>query len=99
MERELWPRIYHLVMTGGTAIRQAHVTYQPHVLVLVLLWAALHDRPLSWACCEAHWSTTTLRPVALPSPATLSRRLRSVAVGVLMRELATRLRDIVPIRW
>ncbi len=98
MERELWPRIYHLVMTRGTAFRQAHVTFQPHLLVLVLLWAALHDRPARWAAVEAHWSTTTLRPAALPSAATLSRRLRSIAVGVLMRDLAAQLRDILPCR-
>jgi hypothetical protein len=93
MERELWPRIYHLVMACGTSIRQAGVTFQPHLLVLVLLWAALHDRPLGWACREANWSTTALRPAALPSPSTLSRRLRSLAVGLLMRRLAARLRD------
>jgi Transposase DDE domain len=96
MERELWPRIYHLVMACGTSIRQSDVTFQPHLLVLVLLWAALHDRPQSWACDEANWSTTALRPAALPSAATVSRRLRSIAVGVLMRDLAARLRDIVP---
>jgi hypothetical protein len=95
-ERELWPRIYHLVMTHGKAIRQTFVTYQPSLLVLVLLWAAIHDRPIGWACDEANWSTTTMRPFVLPSPSTLSRRLRSIAVGVLMRDLAARLRDIVP---
>lgn len=98
MERELWPQIYHLVMARGTPIRQAGVTFQPHLLILVLLWAALHDRPLGWACREANWSTTVLRPAALPSPATLSRRLRSIAVGVLMRGLAMQLRAVAPPR-
>jgi hypothetical protein len=96
MGRELWPRVYHFVMAVGATVRQADVTFQPHVLVLVLLWAALHDRPLSWACREANWSTTALRPAGLPCASTLSRRLRSVAVGVLLRAAADRLRDLMP---
>ena len=98
MELELWPQLYHLVMAVGGSIRQVNVSYQPHILVLVHLWAALHDRPACWACDPRHWKTTTLQPGRLPAPSTLSRRLRSLAVGVLMRTLATRLRDVVPPR-
>ena len=98
MERQLWPTLYHLVMTVGTSIRQVNVTYQPHILVLVHLWAALHDRPASWACDPRNWAHTTLRPAQLPAPATLSRRLRSLAVGVLMRALARPLREVLPAR-
>jgi hypothetical protein len=98
MERELWPQVYHLVMSTGGSIRQTRVTFQPHMVVLTLIWAALHDRPQGWACDPAHWSRTTLRPCGLPSTATLSRRLRSVAVGVLMRQLAQTLRGLVPPR-
>jgi hypothetical protein len=96
MERELWPVLYRLVMGAGASFRQKGVVYQPHVLVLVLLWGALHDRPRRWACASANWSTTTLRPAGLPDPATLSRRLRSIAVGMLLRDLLSRLRDLLP---
>ena len=68
MERELWPRLYHLVMEVGRTLRLLDVTFQPHIIVLVFLWAALHDRPVSWACREKNWATTTLRPARLPSP-------------------------------
>jgi Transposase DDE domain len=98
MERELWPPVYHLVMSAGRSVRQRRVTFQPHIVVLTLIWAALHDRPQGWACDPTHWSHTALRPLGLPSPATLSRRLRSVAVGVLMRQLAHTLRGLVPPR-
>jgi hypothetical protein len=98
MERQLWPALYHLVMTVGGAVRQVGVTYQPHIIVLVHLWAALHDRPASWACDPRHWAPTTLRPAALPAPATISRRLRSLAVGVLMRALTEPLREVLPAR-
>jgi hypothetical protein len=92
MERKLWPAIYHRVMASAEVSRQVNVTFQPHIIVLVFAWAALHDRPVGWACIERNWSTTALRPASLPSASTLSRRLKSVAVGVLMRDLQDRLR-------
>jgi hypothetical protein len=90
MERELWPRLYHLVMEVGKTLRLTDVTFQPHIIVLVFFWAALHDRPVCWACIERNWSTTTLRPATLPSPSTLSRRLRRVDTAMLMRTLVLR---------
>ena len=96
MERELWPRLYHLVQEVGAAVRQKGVTYQPALIVTVLLWAALHDRSVAWACDERNWSTTTLRPVELPAPATMSRRLRSIAVAAVLRALEERLRAARP---
>ena len=85
MERELWPRLYHLLMEVGRTLRITDVTYQPHTVLLVFFWAALHDRPVCWACVERNWATTTSRPFRLPSPATLSRRLRRVDIAMLMR--------------
>jgi hypothetical protein len=93
MERKLWPPLYHLVREIGTAFSQKYTQVPPWVIVAVLLWAALHDRPLSWACDPQHWSTTPLRPARLPSPATLSRRLRGIAIGCLLRAVEDRLRQ------
>src|SRR5271165_6181743 len=93
MERELWPRLYHLVMEVGQTLRLTDVTFQPHIIALVFLWAALHDRPVRWACRERNWATTTLRPATLPSPSTLSRRLRRVDTAMLMRALVQRIRQ------
>ena len=78
MERELWPRLYHLVMDVGEALRLVDVTFQPHIVLLTFFWAALHDRPVCWACNPRNWATTTLRPARLPSTSTMSRRLRRV---------------------
>jgi len=94
MERELWPRLYHLVMDVGQTLRLTDVTYQPHIIALVFLWAALHDRPVCWACNERNWSTTTLRPATLPSPSTLSRRLRRVDTAIFMRTFVQRMRRV-----
>lgn len=92
MERELWPLLYRLIKETAKDFRQKYVQYQPWVLVVVALWASLHDRPLSWACQARHWSTTTKRPARLPSPATLSRRLESLPVGAFYKEMEERLR-------
>jgi hypothetical protein len=96
MERELWPLLYRVLKEVAKDFRQKYVQMQPWVLVAVMLWAALHDRPVSWACQARHWSTTTLRPARLPSPATLSRRIDGVAVGLFWRALEQRLRGEGP---
>lgn len=96
MERELWPPLYRLIRAVARDFSQKYVQHQPWVLVAVMLWATLHDRPVSWACQPRHWSTTRLRPGRLPSPATLSRRLDSVAVGLFWRALADRIRGAGP---
>lgn len=93
MERELWVRLYHLVMEVGTTLRLTDVTYQPHIIALVFLWAALHDRPVKWACNKTNWTTTSLRPATIPSESTLSRRLRRVDTALFMRSLVLRVRQ------
>lgn len=93
MERELWPSLYRLLREVAKDFRQKYVQMQPWVLVAVMLWAALHDRPVSWACQQRHWNTTTLKPCRLPSAATMSRRIDGVAVGLLWLALERRLRD------
>jgi hypothetical protein len=93
MERELWPRIYHLVMELGATFRLIDMTIQPHIVLLVFFWAALHDRPVCWACQERNWATTTLRPASLPSASTMSRRLRRVDTAMLMPAVVAKVRE------
>lgn len=96
MERELWPPLYRLVRETAKQFSQKYVQFQPWVLVAVMLWAALHDRPVSWACRARHWSTTTLRPCKLPAPSTLSRRIDGAGVALFWQALERRLRDSGP---
>jgi hypothetical protein len=92
MERELWPLVYHTVRATARGFAQKYVQIPGWVLLLTFLWAALHDRPVSWACQPAHWSTTRLRPDPLPSAATLSRRRDRVGIGLLWRAVEQALR-------
>jgi hypothetical protein len=84
-------------MEAAESFRIADVTFQLHVIVLVLLWAALHDRPMCWACNPRNWSTTTLRPATIPSASTVSRRLRRLDTAMFVREVMTGLRDVSPV--
>lgn len=99
MERELWPILYRALRAASAADRHKGVHYPPWVVVAVLLWAAIHDRPRCWACRADHWDTTSLRPAELPSPATVCRRARRAEVADLLDRLGARLRGAGPPAW
>ena len=93
MERELWPLLYRLLGEVATAFHQKYVHLQPGPIAAVVLWAAIHDRSVSWACDPAHWDTAGAdRPARLPSASTVSRRADAVAVGLLLRAVEARIR-------
>lgn len=94
MERELWPRLYRTVRAVATGFSQKYVPIPGWVLVLTLLGAAIHDRPICWACQAENWPMNDRRPDRLPSPATRSRRVYGVAVGLLGRAVEQRLRTL-----
>jgi hypothetical protein len=96
MERELWPPLYRLLVQVGQQMRQKYVQLQPWVIVATMLWAALHDRPVCWACDERNWKTTSLRPMQIPSEATLSRRADRVATGLVYKALEQQVRQSGP---
>lgn len=92
MERELWPLLYRSVLLAAEGFRQKYVQIPAWTIVLAMLWAALHDRPVSWACEPDNWSTTTLRPPRLPSQPTMSRRVDRVSTGLFWNRLEQQLR-------
>jgi hypothetical protein len=92
MEHELWKILYPLVREVGSQFHQKYKQIPGWVVLVTMLWAALHDRPVSWACQLINWATNKLRPEHLPSPATMSRRVDGVAMGLLWRAVEERLR-------
>ena len=94
MEHELWPILYRNVREAARGFRQKYVQIPGWILILTMLWAALHDRPVQWACCARNWKTTRLRPLRLPSPRTMSRRVDGVALGLLWNAIEQRLRAL-----
>ena len=94
MERELYRRICQ-TLHQLPIFPNPRLTYGDTLVVKVLFWAALHDRPISWACQEAHWPPG-LRPRPLISQSRMSRRLRTFAVHQLLAVLYQTLRDALP---
>jgi hypothetical protein len=93
MERELWPLLYRTVREVARNFSQKYVQIPGWILVVTMLWAAIHDRPVTWACAAANWKTTRLRPSRLPSQPTMSRRIDKVGIGLLWRAVEERLRE------
>jgi hypothetical protein len=94
MERELWPVLYRTVREVAAGFSQKYVQIPGWVVLLTMLWAALHDRPVSWACNAQNWANTRMHPPRLPSNATMSRRLDQVGVGLLWHAVEQRLREL-----
>lgn len=99
MERELWPLVYRALRDAAREVSQKYVQYQPWAIAAVLLWAAIHDRPVSWACDPRNWSTTRLRPPDIPSASTVSRRANRGGFAVFLNHLAARLKGDGPPAW
>jgi hypothetical protein len=53
-------------------------------IVLVYLWAVLHERPVAWACRLCNWPQGLWRRKELPSQSTMSRRLGTTEVQTLL---------------
>ncbi len=85
MECELWPQLYAIVVSAGRRMPKVRVRYSDALILLVLLWSGLHDRPLSWGCDPRNWKSTRVKPARLPSDSTVSRRLRSPRIVALMQ--------------
>ena len=94
MQRELWPILYSTVRAVAQDFSQKYVQIPGWMLVVTMLWASLHERPVCWACDPDNWTGTRLRPPRLPSASTMSRRIDGVAVGLLWRAVEQRLRAV-----
>jgi hypothetical protein len=93
MERELWPLLDRTVREVAAASAQKYVQLPGWVILVTFRGAALHDRPVSWACQPEHGSATPLRPPRWPSPATLSPRVQRSGWALLGQAVEQRLRQ------
>lgn len=86
MERERMNQLMRRL--GSMPIRRPRkAQFTDHEIVRVYLWAALHERPICWACRPGSWPG---RPRRLPTPSTMCRRMRTLSVMVLLRRLTPR---------
>jgi Transposase DDE domain len=80
MERELFVLLISIVDSlPEFRHRPAKARFTDRDIVLVWMWAVLHDRPIDWACKRQNWPWHD-RKRPLPSGSTMSRRLRTESV-------------------
>lgn len=91
MEDRLWSIV---CVTLPICKRSSRQQYSDRDILLVLLWAVLHDRPICWACQEKHWAPRR-RLQRLPHPSTVSRRLRSPSLNAYLELAHQRLRSLL----
>jgi len=90
MEGELWRRVYALLKRLGKGRGVVRGVFSDAEIVAVYLWAVVHDRPVKWACLRRHWRGGC--PLKrLPSAPTMSRRLRSAGVQLMLRRAERKL--------
>ena len=92
MERELFVLLIEVLDSLPRArYRPPKARYTDRDIILVWLWAVLHDRPIDWTCTRRSWPWHD-RTRPLPSGATMSRRLRAVSLCSLVVSLFAALR-------
>jgi hypothetical protein len=95
MEREVWRWIVPALKRLPRWWPRGAV-YDNRSILAVLLWAALHDRAILWACQRANWPVQAWRR-SLPDQSTMSRRLRDpLVLEDLARLLMILQRDLRP---
>jgi len=89
MEHRLWKAIVALLLTLDKPATSTRFGFRDTDIVKVHSWSVIHDRPTCWACRKSS-RPAHLRKRPLPSPASMSRRLRSPAVVALLDALQRR---------
>jgi hypothetical protein len=92
MELELWAETSAAI--SAVAVnwkRPGRFTHSTALIVRVYHWAALHDRPVSWACRAENW-TSSVRPEALPDQSTMSRRARRADFWEFLQRVGQRMK-------
>ena len=79
MEGRVWEMVLSLVPASEPGSRRFR--YGCGEILLVVVWAVLHDRPMNWACQAENWPERW-RPSKLPHPSTVSRRWRRDSQGL-----------------
>src|SRR6516165_2232706 len=89
MEHQLWKVIVALLWSLNQRRGRTCSRFSDQEIVQVYYWSVIWDRPTAWACQRRNWPVY-LRQRPVPSPATMSRRLRTESVIALLNELEQR---------
>ena len=91
MEDELFAPMYALIQQEASRRpRPKRVRYGDGWILAVAFWAVLHDRPRCWTCQRRNWPQRW-HWLELPCESTLSVRLRTLSVQLLLERVLFRL--------
>jgi hypothetical protein len=91
MELERWAEVSAAISAVAARFgRHKRDQHSTALIVRVHTWAALHDRPVCWACDARNW-TPPARPAALPDQSTMSRRVRRADFEEFQRRVGVRM--------
>jgi len=91
MENRLWTIVCSSLPNCKINYRQRYTDRQ---ILLIQLWAVLHDRPICWACQSEHWPPE-FRPRWLPHASTVSRRSWRAELAALLESAHSKLRSLL----
>lgn len=95
MEGRIFQTLYERVRQLGNTHCFKGKRFSDTIIVTTYLWAVLWDRPISWACRMENWPAGWSGQ-AMPSPSTMSRRLRSVGVLTLFEQARAAMAELFP---
>ena len=81
MDQGTFRRIKTVISRLGFYRKRCGQTHSDGAVLAVYFWAALCDRPVSWACDQDHWPPGLWRAV-LPSQSCMSRRMHQPRFAV-----------------
>jgi hypothetical protein len=88
MDQEIWSTVTAAIDRALKVVKRwgRRPVYSDRLIVRMALWAAWHDRSLSWACNTLHYNTL-FRPKTLPSISRFSRRVKSDRVRQVLQRV------------
>src|SRR6266851_4837635 len=91
MEGELWSEVYRMVeQESNKRPICKRVQFTDGRILEIFFWAAIHDRPTTWALRAKNWPQQE-RDRDLPCDSTMSERLRTLSVRLLIQAILDRL--------
>ena len=89
MEDELFGQLYRLIVQiDKRRPRRKRLQFNDAIILSVVIWSALHERPICWACSRKNWSERYRELwLDLPSAQTMSDRLRTVSLHLLLEQV------------
>ena len=91
MELERWSELSAAISAVAAEFgRHKRDRHSTALVVRVHTWAALHDRPVGWACRAKNWPARA-RPGKLPGQSTMSRRTRRPDFEEFQRRVGVRM--------